>query len=210
MAERPSTNQRKTTSWLLFKWIFIFRSRKQKLICYFKVCFSNAQIFAVKQYCNCLEANTFFTKSLKSLKQTLTTIMVASCCCCFFSVDSIQGCGSSHMFLCFSFLQWCCFLQWLNYLFNSLRTWDLTWDLLVTWKEMTWFLLWWNQLLSWNKHMAGLYFLNPGLSTSATAGSKQPNRWVRPFLTQCWVIFNPAFFRVCYCRIIQLHKKSIN
>uniref|UniRef100_A0A8C1T559 Galectin n=1 Tax=Cyprinus carpio TaxID=7962 RepID=A0A8C1T559_CYPCA len=44
------------------------------------------------------------------------------------------------------------------------------------------------------------YFLTPGLPTSGqnnpTAGSKQPNRWVGPFLTQHWVIFNPAFFRL--------------
>ncbi len=49
--------------------------------------------------------------------------------------------------------------------------------------------------------MLGCFHPNVGLNvfwggSNPTAGSKQPNRWVSPFFTQRWVVFNPAFFRV--------------
>ncbi len=61
-----------------------------------------------------------------------------------------------------------------------------------------------NQWVSkyWTKHMLGC-FQSTLTTKTLTRNSKQPNRWVRPYLTsaglyltQHWVVFNPALFRV--------------
>ncbi len=50
-------------------------------------------MFVVKQYCNCLEANSFelLKGSRAQLKQTLTTIMVAVFFCLFLQLISFKA-----------------------------------------------------------------------------------------------------------------------
>ncbi len=63
-------------------------------------------MFAVKQYCNCLEANFFelLKGSRAQLKQTLTTIMVAImfCFCFFFQLISSKAVAEVSFSSCVS------------------------------------------------------------------------------------------------------------